>query len=476
MSPRPVTTGTWQQTDLLGVLGMVEPALVGAEIQVADRGDGEDKAGDSEAHGDKVSESLATEGVCCEGVCSEGNTDLELTAGGQPGAENESWLAGDLPGVDLELLLPPPEPASLEVIPDAFSEPQRRKEEQLPSADHGAGPSLVPSAPPAADRGTIAALEADGSNHLDVALALTDPAPGLEPSAPWGSQPASRHAPDADPASPTAAEPGLPSLDLATPAVASVSLAACVTADARQTSDCLPTPPETLLILDTETTALRPEEGQCIEVGAVLFQVPLRAVLTQVSFLLPCDRNPAETVNGIPAAVTRLPQPWPAALVCFEAMLAQADAVLAHNASFDRQWFGRGDLPRINLPWICSMEDIRWPPCLGLRSAPSVQSLALAHGVPVWAAHRALTDCTYLVQVLQRCADLEQLLAAALEPRSLMRAEVSYADRHLAREAGFRWDQPVARAWTRRLSRREALSLPFPVHPVDGSLALGHAC
>jgi DNA polymerase-3 subunit epsilon len=120
------------------------------------------------------------------------------------------------------------------------------------------------------------------------------------------------------------------------------------------------------------------------------------------------------------------------------------------------------------------MEDIRWPASLGLRSTPSVQALALAHGVPVWAAHRALTDCTYLVQVLQRCMDLEQLLAAALEPRSLMRAEVSYADRHLAREAGFRWDQSVARAWTRRLSQREARSLPFPVHPVEANLSLGH--
>ncbi|MFN7901132.1 MAG: 3'-5' exonuclease [Synechococcaceae cyanobacterium] len=233
--------------------------------------------------------------------------------------------------------------------------------------------------------------------------------------------------------------------------------------------DPLPTPPETLLILDTETTALRPDDGQCIEVGAVLFQVPHRAVLTQVSFLLPCDSNPAEAVNGIPAAVTRLRQPWQPALACFQAMVAQADALLAHNASFDRQWFGQGVLPSIDKPWICSMEDIRWPVSLGLRSIPSVQSLALAYGVPVWAAHRALTDCTYLVQVFQRCVDLEQLLAAALEPRALMRAEVSYADRHLAREAGFRWDQPVARAWTRRLSHREAQSLPFAVHPVEAS-------
>ena len=68
--------------------------------------------------------------------------------------------------------------------------------------------------------------------------------------------------------------------------------------------------PKTLLILDTETTGLEPASAQCIEVGAVLFQVPQRAVLAQVSFLLPAQANPAEAINGIPAAVTRLAQPW----------------------------------------------------------------------------------------------------------------------------------------------------------------------
>ncbi|MFN9630218.1 MAG: 3'-5' exonuclease, partial [Cyanobacteriota bacterium] len=63
---------------------------------------------------------------------------------------------------------------------------------------------------------------------------------------------------------------------------------------------------ERLLILDTETTALHPDEGDCIEVGAVLFHVPTRSVLTQVSFLLPCPMNGAEAINGIPAAVSRL--------------------------------------------------------------------------------------------------------------------------------------------------------------------------
>jgi DNA polymerase-3 subunit epsilon len=225
--------------------------------------------------------------------------------------------------------------------------------------------------------------------------------------------------------------------------------------------------PERLLIVDTETTGLDPAQHRCIEVGAVLFDVPHRAVLSQVSFLLPCDNNPAAAVNGIQPAVSQRPQPWSASLQCFEAMLGAADVVLAHNAAFDRQWFGREPLPAIDKPWLCSMEDLRWPAERQLKASPSVRDLALAYGVPVWAAHRALTDCIYLAQVLERCDELEPLLIAGLEPRRLYRARLSYEERHKAKDAGFRWNEPVPGAWSRRLSDREASLLPFPVVPVD---------
>lgn len=224
--------------------------------------------------------------------------------------------------------------------------------------------------------------------------------------------------------------------------------------------------PATLLIIDTETTGLDPVEDHCLEVGAILFDVASRAVLAQQSFLLPVESNAAERINRIPAHVTRCPQPWQGALVWFGQLLASADVLVAHNAEFDRQWFGTGPLPAVSHPWLCSMNDIRWPAERLLRARPSVRDLALAYQVPVWAAHRALTDCTYLSEVLMRCEDLEQRLKEGLEPRRLMRARVSYDDRHLARDAGFRWNDPVKGAWTRRLSHREEGMLDFEVVPV----------
>lgn len=233
--------------------------------------------------------------------------------------------------------------------------------------------------------------------------------------------------------------------------------------------------PQRLLILDTETTGLDPERDHCIEVGAVLFHVSSRAVLSQLSLLLPCQSNAAEAINGIDAAVSRQKQPWQAGLLYFQEMVGSADVIVAHNAAFDRAWFGRGHLPAIDKPWLCSMDDLRWPSERRLKATPSVRDLALAYGIPVWAAHRALTDCIYLAQVFERCEALDSLLLAGLEPRRLYRAELPYDQRHRAREAGFRWNDPVAKAWSRRLSEREARELDFLVRPVEPDAAGRHA-
>ena len=222
-----------------------------------------------------------------------------------------------------------------------------------------------------------------------------------------------------------------------------------------------------ILILDTETTGLTNENDDCLEVGSILFNVKSRSVLAQQSFLLPVEKNLAEKINNIPAEITRLPQPLLEAIKYFESLVKVSDLIVAHNAEFDKQWFGLDKLPQIKKTWICSMDDISWPADKQLKSRPSVRDLALAYGIPVWKAHRALTDCIYLAEVFKRCTDLEQLLSRALEPKVLLRAEISYEERHLARNAGFRWNDAIKGAWSRRMSRRELEKLEFPVKEVD---------
>ena len=224
--------------------------------------------------------------------------------------------------------------------------------------------------------------------------------------------------------------------------------------------------PSSLLLLDVETTGLDPRQHDTCEIGAVLFSVRHRAAITQLSFLLPVAANPAQDLNGIDPALTLEPQPEAETRSLFLAMLAAADALVAHNAAFDRGWIdawliaaGIDTTAAQGKPWICTCEGISWP---GLKPNPSLAALALAHGIPVWAAHRALTDCIYLAQILERAPDLEQRLAEGLLPRHLVAADLPFARKDEAKAAGFRW-VPEVKQWQRRCTAAEIDALPFAV-------------
>jgi DNA polymerase-3 subunit epsilon len=211
-----------------------------------------------------------------------------------------------------------------------------------------------------------------------------------------------------------------------------------------------------LLIIDTETTGLKPEEGcEAIEVGAILYSVPFRTPLQSVSFLIPTETNDAMHINGIDPQITNIDQPWRTALDLFHVMVASADYALAHNAEFDAKWFGVGQLPEINLKWLCSLSDFAW----GDLPGRSLRDLALAHGIAVMPeVHRALPDCQLLSSVLSKRDDLEEIIETALLPRQTYRALVSFNEKEEAKSRGFRWN-PDRKHWLKNLTTDEAVQL-----------------
>ena len=218
-----------------------------------------------------------------------------------------------------------------------------------------------------------------------------------------------------------------------------------------------------ILILDTETTGLDENKDEVIEIGCILFDVSFKCVLSQVSFLFPVNNNDAEYVNGISAEVTNISQPWEDGLNFFLKLVDCSDFIVAHNVEFDKKWFGKGRLPKLNKKWICSLEDINWSFQKSLKNRPSVTDLALSFSIPVWNLHRALSDCFYISEVFKKCHNLEEILLKATEPRFLYKALISYEDRSLAKNAGFRWNSPVQGAWSRKLTTDEAKNLDFRV-------------
>lgn len=211
-----------------------------------------------------------------------------------------------------------------------------------------------------------------------------------------------------------------------------------------------------LLIIDTETTGLKKDEGdKAIEVAAILFSVEHRAILQSISFLIPTYENGAAHINGIDPVITKEPQPWRTALALFQEMAAVADYLVAHNAAFDAQWFGHEELPELALPWLCTLSDFNW----GDLPGRSLRDLALAHGIAVMPdIHRALPDCLLVAAVLAKRHDLEELIADACLPRAAYRAVITYAERERAKAKGFRW-MPERKWWVKNLTGQEAAHL-----------------
>lgn len=221
-----------------------------------------------------------------------------------------------------------------------------------------------------------------------------------------------------------------------------------------------------VLILDTETTGLDPQKDGVIEVGAILYSVEHATVLESYASLIhSLHGNAAEAVNRIPADAVRSGKHPRGVWDRVGEMASYADAILAHNAEFDRAFVG--DWLVSELPWICTRNDIQWP--RQTKPAPSLVSLALEHDLGVAYAHRALADCDLIARLLTRSrelgADLGAMLARALRPKATFEALVPFGRKDEAKGAGFQWDAPTKR-WMRRMAIEDAAALPFPTKQV----------
>jgi DNA polymerase III subunit epsilon len=213
-----------------------------------------------------------------------------------------------------------------------------------------------------------------------------------------------------------------------------------------------------ITIIDTETTGVDPENNLIIEIAAILYSLTHAAPVESVSWLLSCMDNPAIAVNGILPELTALSGDL---RLCLDYMESRSIAYVAHNAPFDKSF-----LKRDAIPFVCSMRDIEWPvPC----GSKALVAIALAHGIGVASAHRAMADCDTISRLLTRVhemgVDLEQLIARAMRPKVLVRALVSYDDRQLAKDRHFNWTVPPGynkKVWNREYPEGEIpIDLPF---------------
>lgn len=198
---------------------------------------------------------------------------------------------------------------------------------------------------------------------------------------------------------------------------------------------------ERLLIVDVETTSLDPATGHIVELGAALCDAE-HGLITCASTTVQAAEHGGEGVHGIPAEAVAAGIPR-GAVPAMLARMSRGEPVthVAWNAAFDRAW-----LPPLD-PWLCAMDDAEWPRPSTSRSLVAV---ALAHGVGVSRAHRAIDDVLTLVALLDRVREsdpgLVEWLRIAREPRALVVGHQAFEENDIAKSHGFRWD-PEMRKW-----------------------------
>jgi DNA polymerase-3 subunit epsilon len=226
---------------------------------------------------------------------------------------------------------------------------------------------------------------------------------------------------------------------------------------------------ENILIVDTETTGLDPNDGgQVLEIGTILFNVPTRTILHMASTLFYAEENPAYEINRIDVEATKKVKLYlsemTVSLICN--LIQNSDAIVAHNAEFDRKWIKK--IPYVGeisepAKWICTKEDVVWP--LRKGTPLNLVHICCDLGVPIITNHRALDDCLLLCKAIDRIDDIDYFLNESGKGRLLYQAHVSYDDRKLAKDNGFKWD-PEKKGWFILMKPDDAQSMPFLVKEV----------
>jgi DNA polymerase III subunit epsilon len=229
---------------------------------------------------------------------------------------------------------------------------------------------------------------------------------------------------------------------------------------------------ELICILDTETTGLDANKGKVLEIAAVLYNIQSRSIITQASTLCYAEENPAFDINRI--AVESLKKTPPkiegAALGLIADMMSASDALIAHNAEFDKKFINtivNLQLISRSKKWICTRNDVTWPIRKGISL--NLVSICVDLGVPVINAHRALADCHLILGALECLEDIQYFLDKSGIGRITYHAEITFSERQLAKDNGFTWDN-LKKVWHKQLTPDEAVKIPFMVYPAESTL------
>lgn len=214
------------------------------------------------------------------------------------------------------------------------------------------------------------------------------------------------------------------------------------------------------LFIDVETTGLRPDSDDIIELAMVPFDYDrLTGQILEVFEPFSALNDPGRSIPRAVVELTGITDDDVRGQSIDRAEMARvvnaSDLLIAHNAGFDRPFVERFDDVFATKPWACTVADINWS-AEGVRGA-KLDYLAMSYGY-FFQSHRASEDCiaavSLLAQPLPRSGvpALANLLANA--SRSTWRFEAvgaPFETKDLLKARGYRWNG-AARFWWRDVS------------------------
>ena len=203
-----------------------------------------------------------------------------------------------------------------------------------------------------------------------------------------------------------------------------------------------------VLGLDFETSGISPNEDRVIEIGAVLWDCDRKTPIDIMGKLIKQEGirlSPEITeITGIlDEDLENHGYDATASLKELHGLLSRCDYVVAHNGNrFDKlfleQEVKRAGLGELNWtkPWIDTLTDLPLPDSIRTRK---LSYLAVEHQLFNPLPHRAVFDVIVMLQLFSKYP-VEEVVSLAESPTIEVRADVTYDDRALAKDCGYRWD------------------------------------
>lgn len=201
------------------------------------------------------------------------------------------------------------------------------------------------------------------------------------------------------------------------------------------------------VIIDTETTGLDHRKDQVIEIGAVAFTFDDDGAIGDVTGVYGGLQQP---LNPIPPEITRLTgitDEMVAGQVIdvakLRSLVAPADLIIAHNASFDRPFCEAFSSIFSDKAWACSVSEVDWAArgFEGTKLGYLIGQIGCFHN-----GHRAVDDCFALLEVLAHSGEgtggnaFAELVRASQKSRLRIFAEHSPFDmKDRLKARGYRW-------------------------------------